>query len=233
LAQSIAYTGTAPLRTGPLLFPRVLTHPVTLPFRCRASYPLKRGRDARRFGVDLGINRGDIYIYIYICASVEAQDLRGAFSPYLSIGGFCIPSSVTLNFLSARGVQTGCCPFELRGLTGIWFTNWRGPSCLKLDRAAARRRTRHAAYIQCSLHYGAPRCPHFLRHAFGILMFHCHVHKLTGRPWPDTRTQQEREAQHSAPPARLRVCPTYPLCHDVTFCFACCGSARCGPVPII
>jgi hypothetical protein len=28
LAQPFAHTGTAPLRTGPLLFPRVLTHPV-------------------------------------------------------------------------------------------------------------------------------------------------------------------------------------------------------------
>jgi hypothetical protein len=76
-------------------------------------FPLKRGRDARRFGVDPSINWGDIYLYncsVYQ-RRVEAEDLRGAFprTCIYALGGF-LSSSVTLNFLSARGVPSGLSP---------------------------------------------------------------------------------------------------------------------------
>ena len=172
-----------------------------------------------------------IYIHLRVCASVEAQDLRGAFPPIYALGVLhTVLRDVKLP-VGPWGSNRMLSDLNSRGLTGIWFTNWRGHSCLRSDRAAAARHAR-AAYIQCSLHYGAPRCPHFLRHAFGILMFHCHVHKLTGRLEliPGSNRSVKRSSLR-LPLASAFVHP-YPLCHDVTFSFACCGSARCGPVPI-
>jgi hypothetical protein len=80
------------------------------------------------------------------------------------------------------GSNSALADLELHGLTGNSFMNWRDPSCLKLDRAAAARLDARAAHNQGSLDYGPPRCAHFLCDAFRPLCFYCHVHNKT-RSW--------------------------------------------------
>jgi hypothetical protein len=60
---------------------------------------------------------------------------------------------------------------EAEDLRGASFPNWRGPSCLKLDRAAAARPGRACSIQPGQLAHGPPRCAHFLCHAFGPLRF--------------------------------------------------------------
>jgi hypothetical protein len=57
---------------------------------------------------------------------------------------------------------------EAQDLRGASFPNWRGPSCLKSDRAAAHI-VQHTPRAACPT--GPPLCAYVLRHAFGLLRF--------------------------------------------------------------
>jgi hypothetical protein len=63
-----------------------------IPLRFKSILPLTQGRDARRFGVVLGLSRGDYLSLLELSIywrRVEAEDLRGAFPPfrYMYSGG--------------------------------------------------------------------------------------------------------------------------------------------------
>ena len=51
-----ALPGTALLETGPVFSHGHSPTPVNIPLRFRSIFPLTKGRDARRFGVDLSLN---------------------------------------------------------------------------------------------------------------------------------------------------------------------------------
>ncbi len=60
LAQPLRLPGTAPLRTGPGFTSHGYSPNTTIyPTSVRSILSLTKGRDARRFGVDLGLSRGN------------------------------------------------------------------------------------------------------------------------------------------------------------------------------
>jgi hypothetical protein len=89
---------------------------------------------------------------------------------------------------------------------------------------AAWTRVQHTARAACPR---APRCAHFLCHAFGPLSFHCHVHKLAGRLGliPGcTQHSVKRTMCASRSPPRLSNLIHCVMTHSVT----CCASANGG-----
>jgi hypothetical protein len=142
-AQPFALYRDRSLRDRPRFLPRAVAHTPNIPFRFRSISPLTKRRDARRFGVDLSLTLGRlIYQSSIYQRRVEAEDLRGAFPPYM---------------VSVFWWGSYLCSFP----------NWRDPSCLKLDRAAMHMRV---ADNHCSLPTGPARrlsaslerCAHFL-----------------------------------------------------------------------
>jgi hypothetical protein len=130
-------------------------------------FPLIRGRDARRFGVDPSINWGDIYTISLFCLPAPRRDRR---SPrrvppnmYQCFGGFSVVLRDVKLPVGPWGSKWALADLEPRWLTGISFMNWRDPSCLKLDRAAAARLDARAAYSQGSLPTGPALCTFLVR----------------------------------------------------------------------
>ncbi len=185
--STVALPGTAPLRTGPVYSHGFSPFPIIPHFGYRVSFPLKEGgmladlvssvlghlpllkeggmlADLESTPVLTGATFISYNRSVYQ-RRVEIDVLRGAFPQNIHVvyGGFSVVLRDVKLPVGPWGSNWALADLEPRWLTGISFMNWRDPSCLKLDRAAAARLDARAAYSQGSLPTGPALCTFLVR----------------------------------------------------------------------